>query len=854
MSLIARYTAFSILKCWPIIFLSQTDAVAKEFFNPHLLETTDTSVPELDLSLFAQDNAPPGDYNVDIFINDSYVDTRTLTFTQSVEEKGMPPALRACLEPALLRQWNIRTDKYPELSQTDRGCAPLHIIQDVKEHLDITRQRYTLSVPQVDMQNTTRGYVSEDRWDNGISAGLLNYSLSGQVVTPRQSGTSTNSQFLSLQPGFNAGPWRLRNYSTWSHDGDDQRWNSVYTYLSRDIHALRSQMVVGESNTRSDIFDSMGFTGVMLYSDTEMLPDSLQGFAPVVRGIAQTNAEVSIYQNGYVIYKTAVSPGAFAISDIYPTGSSGDLLVVVKESDGSEKRFSVPYASLAILQREGQGRYSAVVGKTRSESQQFRAFNFVQASGARGIRGGVTLYGGFIQAEDRYTNLLVGGGLNLGEAGAFSLDASQAWAQLSSETSAQPSRAQGQSYRLRYSKTLQATDTALSVAGYRYSSNGYYSFQDFSDSWNSGNDTNDVGRQHRRVDASVSQSTDWGGFTLSLIRETFRDRSRTDSLSIGYSNTIGKLSYFINYAHTKNDAWENRDDATSDDAIAINVSLPFSAFSHDDQWQQVSANYSLNTDANHHATHNVGLSGALLKDNALSWQASEGYAASSKKSNGNLSGSYQGGYADISAGYGYDEYNNRYSYGVRGGAVIHSGGVTFARALNESIALVQAPGVVNVPVAGQTNVHTDWLGNAVIPYVRPYHINDVTLDASDNDIAHADMDNMNKKLVPTRGAIVLARYKTWIGYKSMMTLRYRGRAIPFGAIVTTENSDNEPARTNIVGDDGQVYLVGLPAKGRLQVKWGDTSDKQCWVDYQLPKAGSLNNIIFYQGQCRSSGA
>jgi len=69
MSLIARYTAFSILKCWPMIFLSQTDAVAKEFFNPHLLETTDTSVPELDLSLFAQDNAPPGDYNVDIFIN-----------------------------------------------------------------------------------------------------------------------------------------------------------------------------------------------------------------------------------------------------------------------------------------------------------------------------------------------------------------------------------------------------------------------------------------------------------------------------------------------------------------------------------------------------------------------------------------------------------------------------------------------------------------------------------------------------------------------------------------------------------------------------------------------------------------
>ncbi len=850
MSRITRYTFFSVLKIWLIIFLAQRSAVAKEYFNPHLLETSDTSVPELDLSLFAQDTAPPGDYNVDIYINGSYVDTRTLSFFDTQEEAGQPRALRACLDAAQLRQWNIRTDNYPQLAKTEQGCAPLNIIPDVKERLDITRQRYELSVPQVDMQNAMRGYVPEARWDEGITAGLLNYSLSGQVVTPREGGDTESSQFLSLQPGVNAGPWRLRNYSTLNHDRDGQSWNAVYTYLSRDIHALRSQMVVGESNTQSDIFDSMGFTGVMLYSDTEMLPDSMQGFAPVVRGIARTNAEVTVYHNGYVIYKTTVSPGAFAISDIYPTGSSGDLQVVVKESDGSEKRFSVPYASLAILQREGQGRYSAIVGKTRSENHQSRAFNFVQASGARGFAGGVTLYGGFIQAEDKYTNLLVGAGLNLGAVGAFSLDASQAWTQLKPGSPADAARDEGQSYRLRYSKTLQATDTTLSVAGYRYSSNGYFSFQNFSDSWNAGGDPSDTGRQQNRFDASVSQSTDWGSLTLSLVSESYWDNSRTDSLNVGYSNTLGKLSYFINYAHNKNYASANDDDASNDNALSVTFSLPFSAFSHDEQWQRVSANYAANSDGHSDTTHNVGLTGSLLKDNALNWQASEGYDSRSAKTNGNLSVSYQGGYADLSAGYGYDEYHNRYSYGVRGGAVVHSGGLTLSRALNESIALVQAPGVANVPVAGQTNVHTDWLGNAVIPYVRPYHINDVTLDTSDREIANADMDNLNKKLVPTRGAVVLARYKTWIGYKSMMTLRYLGRAVPFGAVVTTENSDSDAARTNIVGEDGQVYLVGLQEKGKLHVKWGETADKQCWVNYRLPKAESLNNIVFYTGQCR----
>ncbi len=50
---------------------------------------------------------------------------------------------------------------------------------------------------------------------------------------------------------------------------------------------------------------------------TTCLPDSLKGFAPVVRGIAKSNAQITIKQNGYAIYQTYVSPGAFEISDTF---------------------------------------------------------------------------------------------------------------------------------------------------------------------------------------------------------------------------------------------------------------------------------------------------------------------------------------------------------------------------------------------------------------------------------------------------------------------------------------------------------------------------------------------------------
>ncbi|MBW6086650.1 fimbria/pilus outer membrane usher protein [Escherichia coli] len=43
-------------------------------------------------------------------------------------------------------------------------------------------------------------------------------------------------------------------------------------------------------------FDSVSFRGVQLASDDNMLPDSLKGFAPVVRGIAKSNAQITIKQ------------------------------------------------------------------------------------------------------------------------------------------------------------------------------------------------------------------------------------------------------------------------------------------------------------------------------------------------------------------------------------------------------------------------------------------------------------------------------------------------------------------------------------------------------------------------------
>ncbi len=152
-----------------------------------------------------------------------------------------------------------------------------------------------------------------------------------------------------------------------------------------------------------------------------MLPDSMKGFAPTIHGIARSNAQVTIRQNGYIINQRYVPPGAFTINDLYPTAASGDLTVEVKESDGSINRYNVPYSAVPILQREGRLKYAATVAEYRSDSSQKEKVKFSQATLIWGLPHGFTLYGG-TQLSSHYHALAIGSGANLGDWGAVSLD------------------------------------------------------------------------------------------------------------------------------------------------------------------------------------------------------------------------------------------------------------------------------------------------------------------------------------------------------------------------------------------------------------------------------------------------
>ena len=830
---------------YSLLLLSIKSAYAQDYFNPAALTNGAPGMANVDLSAFENGGQAEGNYNVDIYINDQLVLTKTLAFKNQKTADGKL-VLTPVLDVKGLSDLGVKTDSF-FAGMADDAVVDLNQVAGASSEFDFSQRKLNLHIPQIALEGNPRDFVPVSQWDEGINALLLNYSFTGSQDYSRDSHTTEQSQYANLRPGLNLGPWRVRNYSTWTNDSDgESHWDSAYSYISRDVSAIKGQLLAGESNSPSDVFDSVSFKGVQISSDDDMLPDSMKGFAPVIHGIAKSNAQVSVEQNGYIIYKTNVPAGPFEINDLYPTGGSGDLYVTIKESDGSEQHLIVPYASVPVLQREGHLKYDLTMGRTRTNGSEGADENFLEATALYGLPHNITLYGGIESTLDNdvYRAIQIGSGLNLGDAGALSLDVTNAVSQLAKAGSEDSTSSTGQSWRIRYSKDIQTTGTNFTVAGYRYSTQGYYSLQDVLNSY----DDDDDNQQHEkdRTDVSVSQDIGYGAVSLSLYNEAYWNDKHTTSLSIGYNNSYNNISYGINYSYTINADHSQDDDAdqenSNDRQLALNISIPLDKF-----LPSTYATYNMNAAKEGGTTHTVGLNGSALEHKNLFWSVQEGYASDDKETSSNINATYDGAWADVNAGYSYDQHMRRANYGIQGGILVHKNGITLSQPMNDTVILVKAPGASDVPVNNQTGVTTDYRGYAVVPYASPYHKNEVSLNADNLGDKNIELLDTSKMLVPTRGAVVRAEYKTNIGYRALMILtRTNHTAVPFGSIVHESSNDSHGS---FVGSGGQVWVTGLKEQGTLLVSWGNSKAQQCRVNYRIPHNTQSAGIQILKGQC-----
>lgn len=834
---------------------------AENYFNPRFLSDDPTKVA--DLSGFAKGlEAPPGIYRVDIYMNDGFMSTRDVSFRPDSDNKALAP----CLTQSQLSSMGVNIRTVPGLAVLAAdACVPLtSMIKEASTDFDVGRQRLSISIPQAFMGNLARGYIPPDQWKNGVTAGLLNYSFTANNVRNTPLGSS-NYAFLNLQSGLNLGAWRLRDNATWNYTSgggttsNQSRWQHINTYLQRDIIPLRSRLTLGDGYTPGDVFDGVNFRGVQVATDDNMLPDSQRGFAPVIHGIARGTAKVTVRQNGFEVYQTTVPPGPFTINDLFAAGNGGDLQVTIQEADGTAQVFTVPYASVPGLLREGHVKYAMMVGQYRSGNNQQIQPTFGQGTLMWGMADGWTLSGG-TQLADRYQAFNAGLAKNLGTFGAISLDITQSRATLPDD-----STHQGQSLRFLYNKALNEWGTNLQLVGYRYSTSGYFSLADTT--WNqmSGYSTltdegpvqitpkltdyfnlayNKRGRLQMTVTQQVGENST---FYLTGSHQTYWRTGKADEqLQAGYSSALRDITYTISYSLTKN-AWQQG----HNNMLALNISIPFSHWLRSDSqsaFRRSSVSYGMSDDLSGRMTNQVGVNGTLLDDNNLSYSVQTGYAGGGMGTSGgtgNAALTYRGASGNANVGYSHSNGYNQLYYGLSGGVLVHENGITLSQPLNNTMILVKAPGAGNVAVENQSGIRTDQRGYAVLPFAMDYRENRVALNP--NTLANnVELDQAVVNVVPTHGAVVLADFKTYVGLKVLMTLTYNGQPLPFGTVVSFDNGRSG----SIVADGGQVYLSGLPLNGEVKAKWGDGTAEQCVASYQLPPESQQQALSTITALCR----
>ncbi|EAW4164461.1 outer membrane usher protein [Salmonella enterica] len=815
----------------------------------------------IDVSRYSDGNPTPvGTYTVKVFVNEKPVASQTIPFIDVGKKSA-----EACLTPKNLAQLHI---KQPEIvgekavlkrgDEESDDCLNLPALIDQSSvEFDMGDQRLDITVPQAWVNKGYEGYVEPSLWESGIPAALLSYNINGYHNT--NNGVDNDSMYAAFNTGVNLGAWRFRANGNYNWDKDNgSNFDFQNRYVQRDLPALRSQLIMGESYTTGETFDSVSIRGVRLYSDSRMLPSQLANYAPVIRGVANTNAKVTVTQSGYKIYEATVPPGPFEINDLSPSGYGSDLIVTIEEADGSKRTFSQPFSSVMQMQKPGVGRWDFSAGEVNDDDIHDKPY-LAQGTYYYGLNNYLTAYSGIQGTNNHYLAGLIGVGLNT-PFGALALDVTHSRTEIPDDKTYQ-----GQSYRLTWNKLIEPTNTSFNVAAYRYSTQDYLGLNDalqlIDEAKNNNDDRRDTmdnyARMKNQITLSISQpiqdgEIDYGSFYLSGSWTDYwaTGDSRSD-YTLGYGKGFSWGSMSINLQRT----WD--EDGEKDDSLYINLSIPLANLLGGEDRRSCFTSLSTQMRTDFNGGHNLSMnSSGNNEDNTLNYSVNTGYTMQKEDKNiSDVGGyvSYQSPWGDISASASANNDSNRqYSLSTDGGFILHSGGLTFTNdnfSNSDALVLVKAPGAKGARINGGGSTIDRW-GYGASNALSAYRENQVSLDIDtlENDV---ELKSTSTMLVPRDGAVVFASFETDQGRSAIITMtRNDGKTIPFGAEVFEGNTP-----IGNMGQGGQAFVRGINDRGELTVRWFENNQPtRCSATYQLPTdqqtVGSGQTLLLNNITCR----
>ncbi|MEQ1518956.1 MAG: fimbria/pilus outer membrane usher protein, partial [Usitatibacteraceae bacterium] len=189
----------------------------------------------------------------------------------------------------------------------------------------------------------------------------------------------------------------------------------------------------------------------------------------------------------------------------------------------------------------------------------------------------------------------------------------------------------------------------------------------------------------------------------------------------------------------------------------------------------------------------------------------------------------QNAYGQFSADASYARGNENLRLGMNGSLIAVGGRPRAVRQLGEAFAVVSVPGYPGIDVLhdNQRVAQTDAAGYAIIPRLRPFEANGVTLDTLKLSLS-TQLNAPRRIVTPPRRAGVVLQFKATETHGALVSIRkVNGDPVPVGALVRiADRPESFPVASN-----GQAWVTGLDGQTEATVEW---RDQHCTVRIPAP--------------------
>ena len=820
-----------------LFYLSIVGAGHSFEFDDRIL--ADMGLENIDLSAFEGGNEGfTGERRADILVNGISILQREVIYIyqqNSVDE--------LCFTPQFIKKLPFKNEIKTRLSEdvihsTDAGecLGIMNLDENVQLHFDENNETVHITVPHLFLDRIDRDWIAPEDRDSGVSGVFLDYSILGTYN--KNKGRSSDTTVRSYGTiGANIKDIRFRiNYQYNSDNKQQDKLEFVQKYAFMDIGSLNAKLYAGELFSRSNVFDSVRFKGVSLFTDADMMPSYLRGYAPEVTGVANTDSIVTLKQYGVILRTVQVPAGAFAISDL-PSYISGTIDVEIEESNGSTRTYQVDIAHVPFLTRKGALRYSLNAGELNPYQSSIERGKvqdkFFSGDASYGLSNIISLYGGTqFTTNGDYIAVNAGIGASLGIIGAVSFDITQ------SKNTADPSKdMKGHSLRFNYAKRF-TSNTNLNLVGYRFSSRNYTSIHNYLDMKTHQNRFTAL--EKNRITLSLSQSIPEisSSVSASMTKGTYWNQRSISNYSLSFNKQVNKG--LLEGASLQITAARNTDiRGIKDNQIGMFITIPLNQ--ERNSRLQYNARYQ---DASEYLTQEVTYFDKIYDGNMTAGVFSSGKRDFSGSSEFGVTGSFDKDlyFGRVSTSGNYTSDRKYFSAGFDGSITVTKTGVaTHKRVYEDASRLIVDAGAPGVQVGFSNDDRSNFFGMAGISNVPNYYNMTYKIDI-DNLPDNVSIEDNVIEVALTDGAIGYRALDAVTGEKAIITIMLpNGSHPPFGATVYRENgADTE---VGIVSENGLTYLTGLNNKSEYSIKWG--RDQSCNLKITTPHLSEFETVICY---------